>query len=111
MSPNPADPTLVYVTAPDRDEAGRIAAAVIEERLAACANLLDNVSSIFRWNGEICREQECVLILKTTKKQTEALTDRIRIMHPYECPCIVTLPITGGHRPFLDWIACGGDPS
>ncbi len=107
MNTKPPDPVLVYITTPDRNEAARIAETVVAEKLAACANFFDGVSSVFRWNGKICHEQECVLILKTTARKSETLTNRICSLHSYECPCVVTLPITGGHRPFLDWVARG----
>lgn len=95
---------LVYVTAPGRDEAERIAGAVVTERLAACANILDGALSLYRWEGRLCRENESVMILKTCEDRTEALIRRIKELHPYECPCIVVLAADGGHLPFLEWI-------
>ncbi|MFA7257238.1 MAG: divalent-cation tolerance protein CutA, partial [Kiritimatiellales bacterium] len=65
---------FVYVTTAGSDEAARIAETVVTERLAACANILDGVTSIFRWDGKLCRENEVVLILKTTEEKTSALT-------------------------------------
>lgn len=96
---------LVYVTAPSRKEAEKIAETVVTERLAACANILDGVTSVFHWEGKLCRENETVLILKTTEEKTDALTARIKELHSYECPCIVVLPIEGGNPAFLEWIA------
>ena len=95
---------LIYVTTASSDEAVRIAEAVVTERLAACANILDGVTSIFHWEGKLCRENEAVLILKTTEEKTDALTARIKELHSYECPCIVVLPIEGGNPAFLEWI-------
>ena len=95
---------LIYVTAPTREEAGRIAETVVTERLAACANILNGVTSIFRWEGKFCRKNEVILILKTTEEKTSALTARIKELHSYECPCIVVLPIEGGNEAFLEWI-------
>ena len=63
---------LVYVTAPSHEEAQRIAKTVVTERLAACANILDGVTSIFHWKNKLCREQEAVLILKTSAGKTDA---------------------------------------
>lgn len=80
---------------------GRIA---VEERLAACANVIDSMTAIFRWNGAIEEAGEAVLILKTTEARVAALTDRLRGLHPYELPCIVALPIQGGNADFLAWI-------
>jgi periplasmic divalent cation tolerance protein len=100
---------LVYVTAPSRKEAEKIAETVVTERLAACANILDGVTSLFHWEGKLCRENEAVLILKTTEEKTDALTARIKELHSYECPCIVVLPIEGGNPAFLEWLhsECG----
>jgi len=95
---------LIYVTAPNRKEAEQIAETVVTERLAACANILDGVTSIFHWDGKLCRENEAVLILKTTEEKTAALTARIKELHSYECPCIVILPIDGGNPAFMEWI-------
>lgn len=95
---------LIYVTAAGRAEAEKIAETVVTERLAACANILDGITSIFHWNGTLCRENETVLILKTMEEKTDALAARIKELHSYECPCIVILPIEGGNPAFLDWI-------
>jgi len=96
---------LIYVTAPSRPEAEKIAEAVVTEKLAACANISDGVTSIFEWEGKLCHENEAVLILKTTEEQVEALTKRIKQLHSYDCPCIVTLPIESGNPDFLNWIS------
>ena len=95
---------LIYVTAPSSEEAKKIAEAVVTERLAACANILAGVTSVFHWEGKLCRENEAVLILKTTEEKTDALTARIKELHSYECPCVVVLPIEGGDPAFLEWI-------
>ena len=95
---------LVYVTAPNREEAIRIAEAVVTERLAACANILDGVTSVFHWDGKLCREAEAGLIFKTTEEKTEMLNERIKELHSYDCPWIVTLPIEGGNPAFLEWV-------
>ena len=102
---------LIYVTAPDLSAAETIATAVVSEKLAACANLLDGILSLFHWEGKLCREKETVLILKTTGEQAETLIRRIRQLHPYECPCIVSLPIDGGNPAFLQWIESSVQPA
>jgi len=96
---------LIYVTAPSRQEAEQIAKTVVTEKLAACANILDNVTSIFHWEGTLCHENEAVLILKTSAERVEALTERIKQLHSYDCPCIVTLPIESGNPDFLKWVS------
>lgn len=95
---------LIYVTTPDRQTAEQIGGAVVTEKVAACANILDGVTSIFHWDGKLCRENEAILILKTPLELVENLTDRIKELHPYECPCVVALPIDGGNPDFLQWV-------
>jgi len=95
---------LIYVTAPSCEEAEKIATTVVTEKLAACANILGGVISIFHWEKNLCRENETALILKTTEEKTAALTARIKNLHSYECPCVVVLPIEGGNPAFLEWI-------
>lgn len=95
---------LLYVTCPDVVVAQRIADTVVEERLAACANLLPGMRSVYRWQGKVEHADEAVLILKTTARRTAALIRRVKTLHPYEVPCIVALPISGGYAPFLAWV-------
>jgi len=97
-------PMLIYVTVPDAALAAEIGRALVTERLAACANVLGPVQSFYRWQGEVCDESEHVLIAKTTRARVEALTARVVALHRASLPCVVALPITGGHAPFLDWI-------
>ena len=96
---------FVYVTCGDKDEAKSIARTIVTERLAACANLIPGMTSIYRWQGEIAEDDETVLILKTRDDLVAALTERVRTLHSYDCPCVVALPVTGGNPAFLDWIA------
>ncbi|QBG46157.1 divalent-cation tolerance protein CutA [Verrucomicrobia bacterium S94] len=95
---------MVYVTAGDDAEAKRIARAVVQERLAACANILGGIQSVYSWRGDICEDHEVALILKTSGECKNELISRIREIHSYETPCIVFLPISDGHPAFLDWI-------
>ncbi len=103
---------FVYATAADADEARRIARQVIEEQLAACANIVAGVTSIFRWEGKLEEAAEAVLILKTTEEKLEQLIARVKSLHSYECPCIEALPVVEGNRDFLEWVVreTGGDP-
>ncbi len=81
-----------------------IARTVVEERLAACANLLGSIQSIYQWKGQICEDEEVALILKTSNDRKNELVARIRELHVYETPCIVCMPITDGNPDFLNWI-------
>jgi periplasmic divalent cation tolerance protein len=96
--------TLVYVTASSKDEAIKIARIVVEERLAACANVFQPITSIYWWEGKMQEEGETSFILKTRAELVEALTQRIRALHSYSCPCVVALPVAAGNPAFLSWI-------
>ena len=95
---------FVYVTASSGDEARRIAGVIVTERLAACANILDGMASIYRWQGAIAEDQEVILILKTREALVERLTARVKDLHSYDCPCVVSWRINGGNSEFLAWI-------
>ena len=96
---------FIYMTAGSRDEATKIGKKLITSKLAACVNILDNMHSIYLWEGKVQDDTEVVMIAKTTEDRIPELIEKVRSMHSYECPCIVSLPISDGHRPFLDWIA------
>lgn len=103
---------FVYVTAADLDEAKQIGRQLVEEQLAACANILPGATSIFRWQGKLEEASEAVLILKTTEQKLETLIARAKALHSYDCPCIEALPVVDGNRDFLEWVVreTGGDP-
>ena len=94
----------IYVTAGSLDEAKTIAHTVIDERLAACANILGNVTSVFHWDGAVREETEIAMILKTRRNLVKTLTERIENIHSYDCPCITAHDITDGHDDFLSWV-------
>ena len=96
---------VVYVTAESREEALRLAKEVVSERLAACANVIDHMQSVYWWDGELQHDSEAVLILKTRRALVEPLTKRILDLHSYDCPCVAALPIEGGNGDYLDWIS------
>jgi periplasmic divalent cation tolerance protein len=94
-----------YVTCPTREGALAIARQLVEERLAACGNVLDGMQSVYRWDGAVHETEEAVLILKIRAELVERVAARVAELHPYECPCVAALPVTGGHPAYLDWIA------
>jgi len=102
----PADVIVVYVTAP-RGEAARIARVLVEQRLATCVNVVPEIQSIYRWEGEVHHESESLLVVKTTKDGFEALARGVRSVHPYKTPEIIALPVVAGDRAYLDWVADG----
>ena len=95
---------FVYMTAGSKAEAQKIGNALVQDRLAACVNILDNMQSIYRWKERIQQDAEVVIIAKTTDNLVSALVDRVKSLHSYDCPCIVSLPILDGYPPFLDWV-------
>lgn len=96
---------LVYVTTGSLEEAQDIARTVVNERLAACANIIPGMRSCYWWEGQVQEDSEIVLLLKTPALLVAPLTERIKALHSYTVPCIVALPITGGNQDFLNWIA------
>ena len=96
---------FVYVTASGSNEAERIARAVVADRLAACANVLGPMHSIYWWQGALEESSETALILKTTRERLPDLIARVKALHSYECPCIEALEVAEGNPDFLAWIA------
>lgn len=92
------------MTCADNSEAQKIARAVVEERFAACANIMAPHQSVYHWDGKVQEGQEVAVILKTRFDLFDALKSRVLELHSYECPCIVALPIEAGHAPFLRWV-------
>ncbi len=99
-----SDLRILYVTAADADEALRIGRALVEARLAACANVLGGMTSVYRWQGKVEQAAEVVLVLKTRASLVEAATERVKSLHSYACPCVVALPVEGGNPDYLDWL-------
>ncbi len=97
-------PCMVYMTAADEDEAGRIGRALVEARLAACVNVIPGMRSFYRWQGEVQDDREVVMIAKTREALVGALVARVKELHSYDCPCVVALPIIAGNPDFLAWI-------
>lgn len=95
---------LIYITAGSVEEARTIGNKLVSDRLAACVNIIDNVSSMYWWEGEIQDDKEVILIAKTKESLVPELVEKVRSMHSYSCPCIVSLPILNGNRAFLDWV-------
>lgn len=100
----PMQAILVYMTAGSEEEARNLADALITDRLAACVNILPGMQSCYRWKGEIERAVEVVLIAKTKAALLPEVVARVKEIHSYEVPCVVSLPITNGNPDFLDWI-------
>jgi len=96
---------VVFVTCPNRRAAERIGRTLVEEHLAACANILQGLTSIYRWEGKVCRDPEVLVLLKTRRSCFPALARRVRELHPYSVPEIVALPVALGSPAYLAWVA------
>lgn len=94
----------VYMTAKDAEEARKIGTDLVHNRLAACVNVLDHMRSFYHWEGRVQEDREAVLIAKTAEDRVTALTERVKSLHSYDCPCIIALPILGGHPDYIEWI-------
>lgn len=98
------DAIVVFCTVPNKDDAKKISKALLEENLAACVSTIDKVSSLFSWNGEICSENELLLVIKTRKELFEKIEVVIKALHSYNVPEIIALPIILGSDDYLGWI-------
>lgn len=98
---------FAYITAGSPEEARRIGRALVEERLAACANILDGMTSIYRWQGAVEEAAESVLIAKTQAVLFDRLAARVRELHSYDVPCVVELKVGRGNPAYLDWLRDG----
>ena len=95
---------MMYITTGSAEEARRIGGILVEEKLAACVNIIEPMTSIYWWDGEIQQDRETVLIAKTVARHVTALTDRVKQLHSYDCPCVTALPIENGNPEYLKWI-------
>ena len=96
---------VVLSTFPDADKAAQIARVLVDERLAACVNLVPAVRSIYRWQGAIQDEAEALAVIKTTPACYPALAARLAELHPYDVPEILALPLADGYAKYLAWLA------
>lgn len=106
MSDGSTGVVVVYVTAPVA-EAARLARALVEQRWAACVNVVPEVRSIYRWDGVVQDDAEALLIIKTTSAGLAPLQEAVRGLHPYDTPEIIALPVVAGDPAYLAWVARG----
>ena len=95
---------FVYMTAGSLEEAKRISKILVEQNLAACVNLLEKMTSIYKWDDKLEEGQEVAIIAKTRKKLMPKLIETVNSHHSYDCPCIIDLQINDGNPEFLSWI-------
>ena len=96
---------LIYVTVSSRQKAKEMAVKLLEDRLIACANIVDDLESLYHWEGQLCVAREALLLAKTTEDKIPLVVDAIKKMHDYALPCIVAFPVTAGLPAFLKWVS------
>lgn len=101
----PTNALMVYCTCPDRDTASGLARELVAGKVAACCNVVDGLTSVYRWQGRVEEDPEVLLIAKTTRDRYPALERSIQEHHPYELPEILAVPVTEGLQGYLDWVA------
>jgi len=94
---------IIFSTASE-SEAPHIAQALVMQQLAACVNILP-VTSVYRWQGDLCKDRESLLVIKTVQGSAETVIQEIRRLHSYELPEMLVIPVTGGYPPYLEWVA------
>jgi len=99
-----ADVLIALCTCPDAAVGGRIAEALVGEGLAACVNTLPGITSVYLWKGEVQRDAEVLLLIKTTQARLPELTGRVRQLHPYELPEVIAVPVSGGLPDYIQWV-------
>jgi periplasmic divalent cation tolerance protein len=95
---------FAYVTVASLEEAQRLARTIVGERLAACANIVPGMRSVYWWEGAVNEAEECIILFKTLAERFDALAARVKALHSYDCPCVVALPIGAGLPAYLGWI-------
>ena len=95
---------VVLCTCPNSEVAHTLAQTVVNEQLAACVNVMPGVRSVYRWEGAICDDEEVLLIIKTTTDRLDALQQRVVELHPYDCPEVIALTVSGGSPDYLRWV-------
>jgi periplasmic divalent cation tolerance protein len=99
-----ADVLIAFCTCPNSTVAERVAEVLVTEGLAACVNILPSLVSVYRWEGQIQRDTEVLLLIKTTLLRLPELTERVRGLHPYDLPEVIAVPVSGGLPDYLQWV-------
>lgn len=103
---------IVLITAPSREVGRKIGSHLVQNQLAACANIIGPIESIYAWKGEIQHDEEVLLIVKTRAEMVTAqVIPTVKSLHPYEVPEIIAVPIQAGFQPYLDWIKENANPA
>jgi periplasmic divalent cation tolerance protein len=95
---------VIFITAANKKEAGKIARALVKNKLAACANIIKEIESVFWWQGKVDKAKEALIIIKSRKEKLAKIIKLVKRMHSYSVPEIIALPIVSGDKPYLEWI-------
>ncbi len=98
------DIRILYIPCKTSSEARAIGTALVTEKLAACVNVIKNVDSIYKWEGKVEESNEAVLIAKTKSDLVEKLTERVKELHGYDCPCIISFPVDSVNQKYSEWL-------
>jgi len=100
------DPKLniVYITARDKSEARKIGRELVRSRLVACVNIINNMNSIYWWGGKLQDDHESIIIAKTMKSLVPGVIKKVRSIHSYACPCVISVPVLGGSSEYIEWV-------
>ncbi len=104
MKVNPSDILVLFVTVGSEDEALKIAKTIVQEKLAACVNIIPAIRSVYMWQGEVCDDKELLLLIKTPRKLFSKLMNRIKELHSYEVPEIIAVSLSEGIEDYLSWV-------
>jgi len=99
-----ADSVVVVLVTTQSDQASRVAHHLVDNRVAACVNIVPEIRSVYRWEGNVEEDSECLLLIKTTKLMYEAVSTAVREVHPYSVPEIIALPLVDGYDGYLRWV-------
>eukprot|EP00755_Sulcionema_specki_P028891 Sspe_Gene.90924::Locus_62410_Transcript_1_1_Confidence_1.000_Length_788::g.90924::m.90924/K03926/cutA; periplasmic divalent cation tolerance protein len=102
--------SVVWVTAPSEEVAEQLAKGLVNDRHAACVNILPKITSVYSWKGEVHKDPEVLLMIKTRSEAVRALTQHIKEAHPYDVPEVISVAISDGLAPYLDWIGASTAP-
>lgn len=95
---------IVFTTTSSREEARKIAAALVKRKLAACVNILPRMESVYRWKNKVETSSEWLLVIKTTQKRVKAVEMTVKELHSYELPEFISIEIEGGSKEYLEWL-------
>ncbi len=99
-----SDYIVIFITTSSLDEAEKMGRALVEEKLVACSNIISPIRSIYRWQGKICDDKEALIILKTKKKLFKQIEKRVKALHSYDVPEVISIPIIEGSNKYLSWL-------